>query len=160
MDSWYGFFQSAAGGSATLIGMVVVAISINLSRILSIAHLPDRAASALVPLAGVLVVSTLAFVPGQPRAVFGAEVLVTGAAIWIMTGLMLLRSLPKAAGMPRGWLWSHLLLGQAQSLPFAIAGVMSILGAPSALYWLVPGVVFAILGGILNTWVLLIEILR
>jgi hypothetical protein len=159
MESWYGFFQTTAGASATLIGMLVVAISINLGRILSIAHLPGRAAGALVPLAGALVISILAFVPGQPPAVFGAEAGLTGAVIWVMTGLMLLRSKPQA-GMPAGWLWSHLLLGQAQSLPFVIAGVLLILGLPGGLYWTVPGLAFAILGGIINTWVLLIEILR
>ena len=159
MESWYGFFQATAGASATLIGMLVVAISINLGRILSIAHLPGRAAGALVPLAGALVISILAFVPGQPPAMFGVEACLTGAAIWVMTGLMLLSSRSQA-GRPPGWLWSHLLLGQAQSLPFVIAGAMLILGASRGLYWIVPGLVFAILGGVLNTWVLLVEILR
>ena len=159
MESWYGFFQATAGASATLIGMLVVAISINLSRILSIAHLPGRAAGALVPLAGALIVSILAFVPGQPTVAFGVEAGLTGAVIWVMTGRTLLRSRSQT-GAPRGWLWSHLLLSQAQSLPFIVAGAMLILGHSGGLYWTVPGLAFAILGGILNTWVLLVEILR
>jgi modulator of FtsH protease len=160
MQNWFGFFQATAGACATLIGMLVVAISINLSRILSIAHLPGRAAGALVPLSGALVVSILAFVPAQPSAAFGAEVLAAGVVIWLMSGLLVLRSLSPTAGMPVGRIWSHVALGQAQSLPFVATGVLLILGVPRGLYWIAPGMVFAILGGILNTWVLLVEILR
>jgi modulator of FtsH protease len=157
MESWAGFFQASAGAGATLTGMLVVAISINLGRILDIPRLPDRAASALIPLAGVLIVSALALVPGQPPAWFGAEALVSGAVIWTLTGLMLIRSTPRKGGV---LIALHLLISQAQSLPFVIGGVLTLIGVREGLYWMVPGVIAAFLGGMLNTWVLLVEILR
>ena len=160
MESWASFFQASAGAGATLTGMLVVAISINLGRILSIPHLPDRAASALIPLAGVLIVSALALVPGQPPVLFGAEALVAGAVIWATTGMILVRSALATSGMPPARIASHLLISQAQSLPFVVSGVLTLIGARGGLYWMVPGIVAAFLGGILNTWVLLVEILR
>jgi hypothetical protein len=42
------FFAEEVGASAALTGLLVVAISINLARILSIAQLPGRAAEGLI----------------------------------------------------------------------------------------------------------------
>lgn len=56
--------------------------------------------------------------------------------------------------------WSSMLLHEAQSLPFVIAGVLMIAGRPEGLDWIVPGVVLSLLSGLTNTWVLLVEIVR
>jgi modulator of FtsH protease len=159
MGAWVSFFAAAAGASATLAGLLVVAISINLSRILDYPHLPDRAASALVPLAGVLVVSMLALVP-QPASLFAIEVLVAGIAMWAQAGFLLIKSFGRTPGLRRAWVLTHVPLNQAQTLPFVAAGVLLTLGFPSGLYWIVPGVIISLLAGIMNAWVLLIEILR
>ena len=160
MGEWTNFLQSSAGASATLIGLVVVAISINLTRILAYPHLPARAAAALAPLAGVLVVTLLGLVPGQPLALYGAEALVAGVAMWA-TGLsMVLKAGPPGAAVPPFRFWANLGVNQAQSLPFVIAGGMLLLHHPAGLYWIAPGVIFSLLAGVMNTWVLLVEILR
>ena len=49
---------------------------------------------------------------------------------------------------------------QAQSLPFIVAGIMLMAGNPAGGDWIVPAVIFSIVAGLTNTWVLLIEILR
>lgn len=43
MDEWQGFFAAVLGASAALSGLLLVGVSINLSKILSVARLPDRA---------------------------------------------------------------------------------------------------------------------
>ena len=53
-----------------------------------------------------------------------------------------------------------LFAGPAWGWLIFVPGALLILGQPGGLYWTVPGLAFAILGGILNTWVLLVEILR
>jgi modulator of FtsH protease len=143
-----------------LIGMVVVAISINVARILDTPYLPGRAGGALVPLACALVISILALVPAQPIAAFGAETLLAGIITWGMTGFLMYRLSKASATAPRWRFWSHLALNYAQGGPLLVACVLLTLGRAEGLYWLVPGMVFAFLGGILNTWVLLVEILR
>jgi hypothetical protein len=160
MGEWTSFFQSSAGASATLIGLVVVAISINLTRILAHPRLPARAAAALTPLAGVLVVTLLGLVPSQPLFLYGAEALVVGAIMWVsgLTTTMWARSQPALVTTLQ--FWSNFGLNQAQSLPFVIAGALLLLHQPAGLYWIAPGVIFSLLAGVLNTWVLLIEILR
>jgi hypothetical protein len=79
---WANFFVAEVGASAALSGLVVVAISINLARILEIASLPGRAAEALVILVGVLVITSIGLVPGQPTAVFGAETFAVGLVMF------------------------------------------------------------------------------
>ena len=41
-----------------------------------------------------------------------------------------------------------------------VAGVSEVAGAGGGLYWLVPATVLAIVAGLVNTWVLLVEIMR
>jgi modulator of FtsH protease len=160
VNAWTGFFQASASASATLAGLLVVAISINLSRILDFPQLPDRAAAALVPAAGVLVVSLLALVPGQPVRMFGAEVFAAGALIWILSAILLSKSWRRSPEPRRARWWTHVLSNMAQGLPLVAAGALVLLGVANGLYWMVPGIIATLLVGIMNAWVLLIEILR
>ena len=159
MPAWTSFFETSAGASATLVGLLVVAISINLTRILGFAHLPSRAGSALVPLAGVMVVSMLALVPQPPRA-FGIEVLGAGVVMWALTTFLLVNSFRLTPGLKPQWVLSHMPMNQAQTLPIVLAGVLLTLGFPDGLYWIVAGMIASLLAGLMNAWVLMIEILR
>lgn len=75
---WKSLFVAGTGASAALAGLLFVAISINLERILQSAGLSGRAGEAMVLLITVLSVSTLVLVPGQPPTVLGAELLGIG----------------------------------------------------------------------------------
>jgi len=55
---WENFVVAEAGASAALTGLLFVAVSINLTRILSFPHLPGRAAQAVMVVLSVLLVST------------------------------------------------------------------------------------------------------
>ena len=159
MGGWTGFFETAAGASATLVGLLVVAISINLARILGFAQLPSRAGSALIPLAGVMVISMLALVP-QALRTFGIEVLCAGVVIWAWAGYLLVQSLRLTENLKPEWVISHVPLNQAQTLPLIVAGALLALGFPSGLYWIVAGMIASMLAALLNAWVLMVEILR
>lgn len=82
MDAWSDFFVAETGASAALAGLLFVAISVNLARILDVPGLPERAGMVLVVLIQVLLISTCLLVPGQPVGLAGAEVLVIGALAW------------------------------------------------------------------------------
>ncbi len=75
---WANFFVAEVGASAALAGLIVVAISINLTRILAFPPLPARAAESLLMLTGALVLASFGLMPGQPLAMFGVEVLAIG----------------------------------------------------------------------------------
>jgi modulator of FtsH protease len=158
LADWANFFVAEVGAAAALSGLVFVAVSINLTRILAIAHLPDRAAETLFLLLGVLVVATFGLVPGQGEVAFGLEVAGTGVAVWGVC----VRSQVVAYRDPaaRQWLLHRIVWTQLATLPFVIGGGLLVRGHPAGLYWLVPGVLASFSAGMQNAWVLLIEILR
>jgi hypothetical protein len=63
-SAWEGLFITEAGVAAVLAGLLFVAVSINLGRILLHPGLTGRAAEAIGLLTGVLVACTLGLVPG------------------------------------------------------------------------------------------------
>lgn len=73
---WAGFLAVAAGVAATLTGLIFVAVSINLARILEFPGLPERAAETIVQLLGAMIISLIALVPGQSALVLGVELAV------------------------------------------------------------------------------------
>jgi len=54
----------------------------------------------------------------------------------------------------------RILVVVATSIPMLIGGIILALGHAAGLYWIAPGILLAIAASILNSWVLLIEILR
>jgi hypothetical protein len=93
MGEWADFFVAELGAAAALAGLVIVAISINVTRILSTPLLPGRAAETLVTPTGVLLASTYALVPHQPGWLLGGEVAMTGVVMWIVPALIQFRAL-------------------------------------------------------------------
>jgi modulator of FtsH protease len=159
---WQNFFVAAAGATAALTGLLFVAISINLERILSFPSLPGRAGETLVILGIALVVAILGLVPGQDPEVLGVEIVALAVlAIAVPLRLQLIARAAEAdLRRHPGWFWGRVTSVLLATVPFLIAGLTLIAGAGGGLYWLVPGVCFALIIGVANGWVLLIEILR
>jgi hypothetical protein len=157
---WHEFGVAAAGSAAALAGLVFVAVSINLDRILAYPWLPDRVGETVVLLVAVLVESLLVLAPGQSRVALGAEVLVIGAATWAAVTAAHVRLRrhrgPTVAAQRR----VRVVAGQLASLPALIAGVSLLVHAGGGLYWLFAGVALSVLAAVFNAWVLLIEIAR
>jgi modulator of FtsH protease len=158
MTSWDNFFVAEVGAAAALSGLIFVAVSINLSRILAVEHLPGRAAEMLIVLVNVLAVASCGLVPGQGHVAFGCEVALAGAITWTASVTTQARAYRIAEA--RQWLWPRVAWTQAATLPFIVGGVLLVAGHESGRYWLVPGVLASFAAAILNAWVLLIEILR
>src|SRR5215472_12861266 len=82
MEAWGGFFIAQVGASAALAGLIFVAVSLNLTKVLALSHLPTRAFQALIVLMEILIVSSLALVP-QTVPLFGGEAILISLPIWI-----------------------------------------------------------------------------
>ena len=64
-SEWTDLFVAAAGASAALAGLIFVAVSINVDRILALPGIPNRALQALVQLIAIVILSILMLAPGQ-----------------------------------------------------------------------------------------------
>jgi hypothetical protein len=158
--AWANFFIAEVGAAAALSGLVIVAISINLQRILSFPQLPGRAAEMLIMLVGALLASSVALMPGQPLPVFGGEVLAAGILMTAAPVVIQARQIPHLKNQPvTWWLWRFVIVLCA-GLPVAIGGYFLLAGESNGFYWLAAGVMATLAATVWNSWVLLVEILR
>jgi hypothetical protein len=157
---WSTFFSAAVSASAALTGLIFVAVSINLTKIVAQKLLVARAAKALVTLTGVLLGATLCLIPGQHRGVLGGELTLLGGALWVAaTGSHRAASQENAFITARQKVLQSVLT-QLSAIPFPAAGISLLFGWGGGLYWVAAGTVFALIAALADGWVLLIEILR
>ncbi len=157
---WQNFFVAELGALSALTGLVVVAISINLSRILSIPNLPSRAGEALVMLVVAIVVASVALVPGQPALALGIEVCGVGLIGLAAPVNNQLGFRPSVQGVTTAMRISRVAVGVAATVPFVVAGAALILNRDGALYWIAAGMIVSLVAGVWNAWILMVEILR
>jgi hypothetical protein len=159
-EQWHDLFVASAGASAALLGLLFVAVSINLERILSYRGLPERALETLLLLLGVLVVSIVGLIPAQSNVAFGLELLVVSGVVAVI--IFRRQDLPGIYGQETLiWWWiSRLVVRLMGTLPLIVGGLSVLTEAGGGLYWIAAGVVLAICGAVANAWVLLVEILR
>lgn len=159
-SAWVDFSLGVIGASAALVGLAFVAVSINLARILEIRGLPARAGQTLLFLATPLFVAFFVLTPGQSRSALAGELLVVA----VVTGAVHLRigvQADRSEDEPRAsWLIGRIVPSAGITVSVGIAGATLLGQGGGGLYWLVPAIALAILFGITNAWVLLVEILR
>lgn len=160
MGEWANFFIAEVGASAALAGLIFVGVSLNLTKILASAALPDRAFEALVFLITILVVSSLMLVPQQSLTTLGAEVLVTAIIVWLIMIRFDLNAYRKGEIQFRRHAVFNMTLNQFAMLPYAIAGIAILAQGVNGIYWLVPAILFSFFKAIMDSWVLLVEINR
>jgi hypothetical protein len=155
---WANFFAAELAALAALTGFVVVAISINLSRILSYPHLPSRAGEALIGPVGAITATSLVLIPEQPAALLGAEVVFVGLVTVIAPIVFQVRSL-RVRREARERI-ARAVTTAGFNLAFVIGGALLFAGAPAGLYWIAAGDILCLVAVVLSAWVLMIEILR
>ena len=151
--------MATAGASAALAGLVFVAVSINIERILQFAGLPQRALQTVLLLLSVLLVSIIGLIPGQGNSALGAELLGEGLLFGVVLVVLAERSLGQVSES-RAWLLPRHALLAVGTLPLILGGASLMVESGGGLYWTVGGILGAITGAVANAWVLLVEILR
>ncbi len=160
VGAWSDFFVAQLGASAALAGLLFVGLSVNLAKIVALPSLPSRAARALILLVGILMVSSLFLVPGQSVAALGAELLLPGAAIWVLVTLSSAASLRVTE---RQYLPIHAVefgFVELAGALYVAAGLSLLTSHAVGIYLIVPAVLLSFVTAITDSWVLLVEVNR
>lgn len=159
IDAWLPFAAAVLGAAAVLVGLIFVALSINLDSLLAQPLLLRRAGSAIVLLMSVLVASLFVLIPHQTGTILGTELIGIGLVGATVIGGLLARPLRHIDPAYRahfrqalGWSW-------AVQIAYVICGITLIAGV-EGLYWLVAATVIGLCRSILESWVLLVEVKR
>ena len=161
LGAWANFFFAEVGASASLAGLLFVAISVSQARILEIPRMADRALEALVLLLLVLIVASLGLVPGQPLWLFGTEIVGLGLIALVIE--LLLQRVYLAATEERYRRNSRRMTWVSRIAAGLMvgAGIELLLRTDATgLYLLPAGIIVSFIAAMINAWVLLIEINR
>jgi modulator of FtsH protease len=156
---WESFFVAQVGACAALAGLIFVSVSINLERILHYKWLPQRAAQTMVLLGMALILGSITLIPRESALVLGLEL--GGCAL---VALILIYLLQRAGGPVPPEYGGHARLNLTLQTIVALLGIVGgalIAAANEAgIFWIASAIVGALVVGIFNAWVLLVEIVR
>ncbi|MEJ2886406.1 hypothetical protein [Actinomycetospora aeridis] len=159
-EPWSDFAAGMAGAAAALAGLLFVAVSINIRTILTDPRIAGRAALALILLALPVFLSLVLLIPGQGDVALAVELLVISAVTVPSLGY-LVRPAAHAAEQPlSSWIATNVVPSTVAALAPVVAAVGLLTASLGGLYWLPAAVAIALVGGLVNAWALLIEILR
>lgn len=158
-EMWKDFNVAMVGGLAALVGLLIVAMSVNIASILKAPQLPSRAAGAIATLAYALVVSALGLVPAHPLWLYGAEAAIGLAVLGglLFQALRAVADEQEVSGRIRAVKAAIILL---PPVVYAIGAVMLIFGSAAGLTWFGAGAVLTVISGVAFAWIVLIEIRR
>jgi hypothetical protein len=157
---WHDIMIACSAAAATLAGLILTAMAVNIDAILKYRSLPSRAGSAIGSLIYVLVLTVAALIPGVTATALGwltLAVLLAPIAIHVDVMVRQLQIVPRQSF---GRLWSKVALAAGQVAPFAVSGILFLQGSSLGLLWMIIGALAVFIGSVVTSWVLLVEIRR
>jgi hypothetical protein len=155
---WGSFGATVGTTSGALVGLLFVAVSLNIAHIAAHPALRVAAAKTLVLFMTPLVASILLVTPGQSDWELGVELIAAG----LFAGVTLIRIGRAKHKAPKDE--SRLARALDRTAPnlltcglIEVAGVTVIAGG-GGLYWLVPAMIVALISGVVNAWLLLVRL--
>ncbi len=155
---WATFFAATLGSAAALAGLLFVAVSINLDRVLGNTRLVARAGETLIGLTLSLVTSATLLAP-QTLDQAAAELLAVTVVVAVLTLRVQLRHGPDGPSDPWWWFVVRIATVQAVALPTAV-GCVLLLVAGNGLPLVALGLIVGFALTVYSAWVLLVEIVR
>jgi hypothetical protein len=133
VEGWNDFCVAVAGTSAALAGLIFVAVSINLDRLLRTPSVEQRTSAALVLLMEVLSISSLVLIPDQATRTVGWEALWIGVIVWLVTTILGIWSDQRIERRDRTSAEIGVAFRQFATVPVLIGGIVMITHDPNGM---------------------------
>jgi hypothetical protein len=157
---WSDFFVASAGATAALAGLVFVALSINLGKILALGGVTERAGETILLLASGLIGSLAALIPHETPSQLGLWLLILWCPTWIVPTIIQIRDFAKRRYYRAYQAVIRFFLFQSATVPLLMAGLSLRGHLDGGLLWLAFGLIVSLIVALYNAWVLLVEIMR
>jgi hypothetical protein len=158
-EAWHDFSVAFASAAGPLLGLAFVAISFNLDAILKDRELPGRAVETLVFFAYPLAASLLITVPGLSEPALGVGQMVPALGIVGLAAMGVPRW-KRERHKPLSWRVTHLVPAALLACLALVGAIATMTSSIGGLYWLGGAMAIATAAGLMNSWVLLVEIKR
>lgn len=160
LEGWSEFNVAMVGATAALAGLVIVAASVNIGKIVQEASLTARLAAGIAGLVLALAVSAIGLVPDLPAAAFGG----TAVPLSLLAGLFSVSAARHIYGNrhPQNRMKPlKALLGFLPPAAYLVGGIQLLSGAVGGgLLAFAIGSVLAVVAALLVSWIVLVEVLR
>lgn len=160
LANWEPFYGAQIPAGAALLGLLFVALSLNLDGIIGAPSLSRRAEIALLLILLQLVASSIALMPDQPAWAFAVEILLVAGFVWVATLGLSVNLLRHVGAEQRALAVMNIALLQVALLPFIVGGALVIFERGPALHLIAAGTILCVAKAALDAWVLLVEIKR
>src|SRR5271168_1948059 len=149
---WSDFLVASSGATAALAGLVFVALSINLGKILILEGVTERAGETILLLASGLVGSLAALIPHETPSQLGLWLLVLWLPTWLVPTLIQIRDFAKRRYHRAYQAVIRFVLFQGATMPLLLAG-MSLRGhLNGGLLWFALGLIVSLIVALYNAW--------
>lgn len=163
-EGWGEFGVAAAGATAALAGLLIVAISVNVKEILASKVATRGASATIASMVLALVASLLLLIPEQSTITVGVELwvaLIPALALQVGSVVTALgEARRRSGGVTPGVLMAVGGLAALQFAPFLIAAALLVVGNAAGLFGVAAGVVLVIVASMVTAWAMLVEVLR
>jgi hypothetical protein len=160
LEAWSEFNVAMVGATAALAGLVIVAASVNIARIVTESSLTARLSGGIAGLVLALTASAIGLVPGITAATYGTTTIVLALLAAAFAASAARHIFGNRHPQNRLKL-AKSTLGFLPAAAYLLGGVLLVAGAASAgLAAFAVGSIVAIVTALVVSWIVLVEVLR
>ncbi len=152
LRTWANVYLLVGGMAATLTGLLFVAVSINIARVIGSATLRRTAVRTFNQFLLLIELSVVMVMPHQQKETLGVAVFLLAL---VAAGITYFSTRGEVVGKRSR---SSFLLSNVMFLGFAVSGVLIVFAGDQALYFMLMFVIATLISSVFDAWGLLVEL--